>query len=136
MNTSQASRSVTTQAAAASMASAQAWVAMQFQSALQAAQDAADAQASGAGPSANAHAWRAASMVQTLQMTLDMQRGGELARQLSELFAYLQRRLRAGQADASAYTEVHGLLDEVCQAWRSEPSLVSTKMRASALRMH
>lgn len=120
------------------MASAQVWLALQFDAAIQSASEAQHAWASDDAQRASAHAWRAASVVQSLQHTLDMRRGGELARNLFELFDYLQRRLRsvADVEPATACHEVADLLTQVRQAWQAEPELVPTYVAIHAPQVH
>ena len=115
--------------AACAVTSAHIWLSLQFDAAIQGALDAAGAcQTQGRAPAA-ARAWQAASVVQALQTTLDMRRGGELARQLFDLFDYVQRRLRVNETgqSAAAYREAADLLSQVRQAWQSEPQLVPTR---------
>lgn len=115
--------------AACALTSAHIWLSLQFDAAIDAALDAAGTcQTQGRAPAA-ARAWQAASVVQALQTTLDMRRGGELARQLFDLFDYVQRRLRVNEPSqsAAAYREAADLLSQVRQAWQSEPQLVPTR---------
>ena len=115
---------------------AQAWVALQFDAAIDMACDALqDARHSNAQTAAG-KAWRSASVVQALQHTLDLRRGGELARQLFELFDYVQRRLRTANDAEDAYREAIGLLSEVRQAWQSEPDLVPTRQSRAHAQLH
>lgn len=64
-----------------------------------------------------------------LQGALDFEKGGELAQNLNELYAYVLRRLFVVNArnDLAVLDEVHGLIKEVAQAWQSLPSLLSVR---------
>jgi flagellar protein FliS len=64
-----------------------------------------------------------------LQGALDFEKGGELAQNLNELYAYVLRRLFVVNArnDLEVLDEVHGLIKEVSQAWQSLPSLLSVR---------
>ena len=65
-----------------------------------------------------------------LQGALDFEKGGELAQNLNELYAYVLRRLFVVNArnDLAVLEEVHGLIKEVAQAWQSLPSLLSVQI--------
>lgn len=54
-----------------------------------------------------------------LRNTLDYEMGGELAKNLDDLYAYCLRRLADAHThnDPSAFREVHGLLSELRDAW-------------------
>lgn len=54
-----------------------------------------------------------------LRGSLDVQKGGQLAQNLSELYEYMMRRVIHANAndDATAVTEVLGLLGEIRTAW-------------------
>ena len=56
-----------------------------------------------------------------LQSTLDFERGGEIARNLDELYRYVIRRLVHVHAhnDVEALDEVTGLMREIRDAWRT-----------------
>lgn len=58
-------------------------------------------------------------LIAELRGSLDMQRGGPLAQNLSDLYEYMARRLMLANlnSDATAVTEVIGLLAEVRGAW-------------------
>ncbi len=64
-----------------------------------------------------------------LQGALDFEKGGELAQNLNELYAYVLRRLFHVNAhnDLVVLDEIHGLIKEVAQAWQSLPSLLSIR---------
>ncbi len=69
---------------------------------------------------------RASRIVIALQGALDFEKGGELARNLNELYAYVARRLVFVNAhnDLSVLEEVRGLMSEIRDAWRELPSLI------------
>jgi len=56
-----------------------------------------------------------------LQSSLDMERGGEVARNLDRLYAYLLRRVGEGHRrnDAAALVEVARHLEELAATWRT-----------------
>lgn len=70
---------------------------------------------------------RAGRIVLGLQGSLDYERGGEIARNLGELYGYLTRRLLHINLrnDIEALHEVKGLVEDIRQAWRTVPSLVA-----------
>ncbi len=69
---------------------------------------------------------RASRIVVGLQAALDLDKGGELANNLNELYGYIIRRLMHVNAynDLETLKEVHGLITEVREAWRQVPSLL------------
>ncbi len=70
---------------------------------------------------------RAGRIVVGLQSALDFQRGGELAENLNDLYAYVTRRLFHinAQNDVVALEEVRGLVQDVASAWQKLPSLLT-----------
>jgi flagellar protein FliS len=70
---------------------------------------------------------RAGRIVVGLQGALDLERGGELAQNLNELYAYITRRLFHINAynDLPALEEVKTLINDISQAWQSLPSLLA-----------
>jgi len=70
---------------------------------------------------------RAGRIVVGLQGALDFERGGELAQNLNELYAYVTRRLFHVNAynDLSVLEEVQSLIQEIAQAWQTLPSLLN-----------
>lgn len=72
---------------------------------------------------------KAGRIVVGLQGALDFEKGGELAQNLNELYAYVLRRLFVVNArnDLEVLDELHGLIKEVAQAWQSLPSLLSVR---------
>lgn len=64
---------------------------------------------------------RAGRILVGLQEGLDFERGGELARNLSDLYAYVNRRLLHVNArnDLDVLAELHGLMSDLRGAWRT-----------------
>ena len=69
---------------------------------------------------------RAGRIVSGLQGALDLDKGGELAGNLHELYSYVTRRLIHVNArnDLVALQEVQTLMSEIRQAWRDVPNLL------------
>jgi flagellar protein FliS len=69
---------------------------------------------------------RAGRIVVGLQSALDFERGGEIAHNLNDLYAYVTRRLFHVNAhnDLEALDEVRGLIKDVSSAWENLPSLL------------
>ena len=80
---------------------------------------------------------RAGRIVLGLQGALDLEKGGDLARNLYELYSYVTRRLVYVNArnDLDALQEVHTLLNEIRQAWRDGPNLLPKTAPASGVAM-
>jgi flagellar protein FliS len=80
---------------------------------------------------------RAGRIVLGLQGSLDLDKGGDLARNLFELYSYVTRRLIHVNArnDLDALQEVHTLLNEIRQAWRDVPNLLPKSAPASGVAM-
>ena len=80
---------------------------------------------------------RAGRIVIGLQGALDLDKGGDLARNLYELYSYVTRRLVHVNArnDLDALQEVHTLLNEIRQAWRDVPNLLPKTAPASGVAM-
>ncbi len=78
---------------------------------------------------------RASRIVLGLQGALDFEKGGDLASNLNELYAYVTRRLfhANAQNDVAAVDEVHGLMREIRDAWEGVPSLVPASSRPANL---
>ena len=72
------------------------------------------------------HLNRAGRIIIGLQSSLDYEKGGDLARNLSELYAYVTRRLLQinMKNDLVALSEVKGLMVQIRDAWKTVPSLV------------
>jgi len=69
---------------------------------------------------------RASKILIGLQSTLDFERGGELARNLNDLYDYAMRRILKANLrnDIAAIQEVRGLLGEITGAWELLPALL------------
>lgn len=69
---------------------------------------------------------RASRIVVGLQGALDFEKGGDLARNLNELYSYVTKRILIANAknDMLALEEVHGLMNEIRQAWLDVPALL------------
>ena len=77
---------------------------------------------------------RAGRIVVGLQGALDFEKGGEIARNLNDLYSYVTRRLFHVNAhnDLEALKEVHNLMNEIRGAWQVVPSLVPPSARTLA----
>lgn len=69
---------------------------------------------------------RASRIVLGLQNALDQERGGELARNLADLYTYVVRRIIDINAynDLQALDEVSSMMIEIRNAWQQVPALV------------
>ena len=78
---------------------------------------------------------RAGRIVVGLQGALDIEKGGDIARNLNDLYAYVTRRLFHVNAnnDMEALQEVHNLMNEIRSAWLQVPTLVPAASRTMAL---
>ena len=76
---------------------------------------------------------RASRIVLGLQGALDFEKGGELAKNLDELYNYVTRRLLHVNArnDLQALEEIYGLMFEIRSAWESVPELIPRPQQAS-----
>ena len=76
---------------------------------------------------------RASRIVVGLQGALDFERGGELATNLNELYAYITRRILHVNAtnDLEVLSEVVSLVRDISEAWQSLPSLLSGTSQSS-----
>jgi len=74
---------------------------------------------------------RASRIVVGLQGALDFQRGGELAQNLNDLYNYVLRRLIYvnSRNDLQALEEIHGLMQDVSDAWQTLPTLLGVAGR-------
>jgi len=73
---------------------------------------------------------RASRILVSLKGALDFEKGGELAVNLNELYAYVIRRIIHinAQNDLEALAEVHSLMGEIRDAWRELPSLIPANL--------
>jgi flagellar protein FliS len=78
---------------------------------------------------------RAGRIVVGLQGALDFEKGGDIARNLNDLYSYVTRRLFHVNAnnDLEALQEVHNLMNEIRSAWLQVPTLVPATGRSSVL---
>ena len=78
---------------------------------------------------------RAGRIVVGLQGALDFEKGGEIARNLNDLYSYVTRRLFHVNAnnDLAALEEVHNLMNEIRTAWQQVPALVPGNPRPAVL---
>jgi flagellar protein FliS len=78
---------------------------------------------------------RAGRIVVGLQGALDFEKGGDIARNLNDLYAYVTRRLFHVNAnnDLAALHEIHTLMSEIRTAWQQVPALVPGTPRPSAV---
>ncbi len=78
---------------------------------------------------------RAGRIVVGLQGALDFDKGGDIARNLNDLYAYVTRRLFHVNAhnDLEALKEVHNLMSEIRSAWQMVPQLVPPAARKPVL---
>jgi len=78
---------------------------------------------------------RAGRIVVGLQGALDFEKGGEIARNLNDLYSYVTRRLFHVNAnnDLEALQEVHNLMNEIRSAWLQVPTLVPATSRSTVL---
>jgi len=69
---------------------------------------------------------RAGRIVLALQDALDYEQGGDIARNLGELYGYITRRLLHVNMrnDLEALREVRGLMQQIRDAWKLVPTLV------------
>lgn len=78
---------------------------------------------------------RASGIVMGLQGALDFEQGGNLARNLDDLYSYVTRRLLHANAnnDIDAIDEVRGLIQEIREAWCTLPGLMPGKVQSVAV---
>ena len=80
---------------------------------------------------------RAGRIVIGLQAALDLDKGGDLARNLHELYSYVTRRLVFVNAhnDLTVLQEVQTLMSDIRQAWRDVPNLLPNAGNAAGASM-
>ena len=78
---------------------------------------------------------RGSRIIMGLQGSLDFERGGDLAHNLDELYAYVARRLIRANAhdDLEILDEVRGLMVEIRDAWTNLPGLMPSPTAAQSL---
>ena len=72
---------------------------------------------------------RASGIVLGLQGSLDFENGGDLAKNLDDLYAYVTRRLIFANSynDLSVLKELYGLMSELRNAWQQVPVLMRSR---------
>lgn len=77
---------------------------------------------------------RATRIVLGLQSSLDLEKGGEIAANLADLYDYCTRRLIHANLknDVEAVQEVKRLISEIRDAWSQVPELLQQQQLASA----
>lgn len=72
---------------------------------------------------------RSTRILMGLQNSLDFERGGELARNLDDLYGYVTRRLVRANAhnDLEILEEVRSLMAEIREAWSTLPGLMPSR---------
>ncbi len=77
------------------------------------------------------HLSRAGRIVIGLQSALDFEKGGDIAKNLNELYGYVTRRLLHINIknDVEALREVRSLISQIRDAWTLVPSLTAPKLR-------
>jgi flagellar protein FliS len=77
---------------------------------------------------------RATRIVLGLQGSLDLEKGGEIASNLADLYDYCTRRLMHANLknDVEAVQEVKRLISEIRDAWSQVPELLQQQQVASA----
>ena len=95
-------------------------VVMLYDGALRFCEQAADAMDKGDMAAKAVAMSRAFAILSELQSTLDLERGGEVARRLDDLYTYMLSRVMASVAsqDPAPLDEVRGLLTSLADAWR------------------
>lgn len=75
------------------------------------------------------------SIVDGLQNSLDMEKGGDIAQNLDSLYDYIQRRLIIAnmENDPAILDEVAGLLMEIKSAWDAIPQVLKAEERNIAI---
>ena len=77
------------------------------------------------------HLTRAGRIVIGLQSALDFEKGGDIAKNLNELYGYVTKRLLHINIknDVEALREVRSLISQIREAWTLVPSLTAPKLR-------
>jgi len=80
---------------------------------------------------------RAGKIVLGLQSALNFESGGEIARNLDELYGYVTRRLLHVNLhnDLEALKEVYGLMAEIQSAWSTVPSMLEGRRAEPGMRL-
>jgi flagellar protein FliS len=77
------------------------------------------------------HLTRAGRIVIGLQSALDFEKGGDIAKNLNELYGYVTKRLLHINIknDVEALREVRSLISQIREAWTLVPSLTAPNLR-------
>jgi flagellar protein FliS len=80
---------------------------------------------------------RAGKIVLGLQSALNFESGGEIAKNLDELYGYVTRRLLHVNLhnDLEALKEIYGLMSEIQNAWSTVPNMLEGRPSAPAMRL-
>jgi flagellar protein FliS len=72
---------------------------------------------------------KASNIVMGLQTSLDVENGGEIAKNLNELYTYISRRVFEInlQNDVKIIAEVRDLINSIRDAWKQVPELLPSK---------
>lgn len=76
---------------------------------------------------------KASNIVMGLQTSLDLENGGEIAKNLNELYTYISRRVFEInlQNDVKIISEVRDLINSIRDAWKQVPGLLPSKDKNS-----
>ena len=80
---------------------------------------------------------RAGKIVLGLQSALNFDSGGEIAKNLDELYGYVTRRLLHVNLhnDLEALKEIYGLMSEIQNAWSTVPNMLEGRSSAPSMRL-
>jgi flagellar protein FliS len=72
---------------------------------------------------------KASNIIMGLQTSLDVENGGEIAKNLNELYTYISRRVFEInlQNDVKIIDEVRDLINSIRDAWKQVPELLPSK---------
>ncbi|MEN9764163.1 MAG: Flagellar protein FliS [Pseudomonadota bacterium] len=80
---------------------------------------------------------RAGKIVLGLQSSLNFESGGEIAKNLDELYGYVTRRLLHVNLhnDLEALKEIYGLMAEIQNAWSTVPNMLEGRSSSPSMRL-
>ncbi len=80
---------------------------------------------------------RAGKIVLGLQSSLNFESGGEIAKNLDELYGYVTRRLLHVNLhnDLDALKEIYGLMAEIQNAWSTVPNMLEGRSFSPSMRL-
>jgi flagellar protein FliS len=80
---------------------------------------------------------RAGKIVLGLQSSLNFESGGEIAKNLDELYGYVTRRLLHVNLhnDLDALKEIYGLMAEIQNAWSTVPNMLEGRSSSPSMRL-